>query len=144
MMGIPFKFEQISPDNLERFSQRGYGYPLLILRNFDASAIALLLPIILLIEFSWFLYAVTKGRAWVKAKLRAWKWFVTHRRDWIRMRASLQPLRKRSYWHLLPRMSKTIDLAPTVGGSFGRAASTIMNLIFWMYYQVLALVARLA
>lgn len=137
------KYNQPTRDNWDRFAGWTYSNLLYILRNFDVSALVLLAPIHLFMEIAWFVLAVLKGRKWAKAKVQAWWWFVVHRQDWLQMRRALCPLRRKSYWQLLPRTSPTIRVVSvTVSGPIGELGDVAINLVFWLYYQFLLLLSR--
>ena len=140
---VRHKYKRPSRDNRGRFIQLGYGQLLFVLRNFDTSALVLLLPTFLLVEASQFLFAVVKGRDWTEAKLEEWRWFLDHRRDCIGMRQRFRSLRVKSYWQLMSRMSPTIDMAPIAGGFAAKLASAVLNSVFWVHYQLLLLASRL-
>ncbi len=128
--------------DLNRVTQLGYGFLLFVLRNYEASALFSLSPIILLIEASFFVLALLRGTQWIQAQIQKWRWFVIHRSEWMRMRKAIHPLRKRSYWQLFSRTSPTIDIAPAIDGLLGRIGNLALNLVFLAYHHFLSLLSR--
>lgn len=137
------KYMPPSRGNMHRWIQLAYGYLLFMIRNLEVSALLLVAPAIVLTELSQFLLALSRDKAWARAKVQTWKWFLHHGKDLIAMRKALHPLRRRSYWQLLPRMAARFEVTSAVGGSEGQLANVILNGVFWLHHRLLTVASRL-
>jgi len=76
------------------------------------SPITLLLisPLILLTEIILWVFAAIRGSRFLRAKLRSYKWVINNSRIRADRRMTIKPLKKRSDWQVLSRMTWTYHL----------------------------------
>jgi len=121
----------------QMFCSYEWGRHLLVLRNYGARSLALLAPLLILMEVLTWAYAAMKGRAWLRAKWKEWTWLLTNTATIRDMRAQVQSSRVVSDRVLVERMSPTIPIAHLVPWPrWGTHVERILNMIFSAYYQV--------
>ena len=134
---------QRKPITPERFCSFEWGRHLMVLRNYSVKSLALLMPVLVLLEVLTWAYAAVKGRRWLRAKWKEWIWILTHAATIRGMRARVQSSRVVSDRVILERMSPTIPIAHLVTWlRWGNHVERILNTIFSAYYRVVLLFLR--
>ena len=142
-MSVIYHKHQRNPVTPQMFCSYEWGRHLMILRNYSAKSLALLVPILVLLEVLTWAYAAVKGGPWPRAKWKEWIWILTHLTTIRDMRARVQSSRVVSDRVIVERMSPTIPIAHLVPWPrWGTHAEWILNMIFSVYYRAFVLLLR--
>lgn len=134
---------QRKPVTPQMFCSYEWGRHLMVLRNYSAKSLALLAPLLVLLEALTWVYAAVKGSAWLRAKWKEWIWILTHATTILDMRTRVQSSRVVSDRVIVERMSPTIPIAHLVPWPRWRThVERILNMIFSAYYRVILLLPR--
>lgn len=100
------------------FASYEWGRYVTVLRNYQAVTLLFLLPLLIALEVSTWLYSILKGKAYIRAKASVMWWLATHVSTVMSMRQDIQETRRASDVSILLRMSSTIGIGRQLGGSW--------------------------
>lgn len=106
----------------------------LILKNFKAMTLALLLPSLLLAEIIDWGFMLLVGREGLRAKVQSYQWLARNFHTIKRSRTQAQSSRKEPDWHLLKTCVSQLTPQVYTGGWIGRAVIGMCNLWFRLHY----------
>ena len=129
------KWNRMHPN---RFASREWGRYIVVLRNYKRLTIALLLPVLVMIEVMTTGLAAAKGPQWLKKKWDIWVWMFGHPGELRAMRRNVQSSRRVSDLTIVNRMSPTLSFAYSVGyGKAGTVLNRLVDVLFTAYFGVL-------
>jgi GT2 family glycosyltransferase len=109
---------------------------LLILKNWRWRTLILLFPGLCLAEFIECALSLAHGRKGLAAKVRANLWLLTHMHTVNRLHHKTQAARRVSDAEILAEREYRLAPKTFTGGSLGRLAVAICNVLFWLNYRV--------
>jgi GT2 family glycosyltransferase len=108
---------------------------LLLYKCYGRGLLCLLLPALLLAEMITWSYALTRGRAGVGAKLRAYGWLLAHPAEVRAKRRQTQALRRVGDHAILGALVWPLNIAQLAGPGRGRLADRMLNPVFGFCYR---------
>jgi GT2 family glycosyltransferase len=114
----------------------------MLAKNWKWVTLLLLVPSLVLSELVDCGYMLALGRQGLSAKLRAYVWLVAHFPAVLRARRSVQKTRRDPDWKLLQSCTATLAPRLITGGSIGRSAIEICNILFSIWYKLVSFLAR--
>lgn len=122
------------PMRPNRFGDYEWGRYLVVLRNYSASSLLLLFPVLVALELAMWIYALSKGQRWLVAKSRLMKWVLSHWTEVAKMRQVVQAQRRVTDWTIVRRVSPTLGIAHLTRGIWG--VDRLFNTSFALYYYL--------
>ena len=127
----------------QKFFQLERDRYLVLAKNLRLRALAPLVPALLAGELMMWTYAVVHGPAFLAAKIRAWRWLITHRDRVRKYRREIAAIRSRSDSVLLALMTARLsDRQILVTGAAARGLGWVANVFFAASLALARRVAR--
>ncbi|MFN8465865.1 MAG: glycosyltransferase family 2 protein [Caldilineaceae bacterium] len=127
-----------------RFGSLEWGRYITVLRNYRRFTLICLLPLLFIIECLMWVYAIGRGRPYLRAKAAVMRWLITNPESIREMRQKVQRNARVSDSQIMSRMSRTIHVDRQLGGStVGRVLDTLLAAVMTAYGFVLLYLLRL-
>jgi GT2 family glycosyltransferase len=115
----------------------------LVLQNFKWRTLLLLLPALILSDVVTWGFAVLQGRQHIAAKLRVYKWFLSHWPEVNRARRRVGSFRRERDHEILKRCSYRLGYGLAANGGFAsKIASKLFDPVFFVLYRLYLIVVQ--